>query len=105
VSAFCTFRSLAIAELSQSNILRNKTMLRLEEINQASAILEGIAFETPLVYSNYLSSRFDAKVYLKLENLQRTGSFKFRGAYHKLTKANKNTRHPWSEGRCGSLSR
>ena len=41
-------------------------MLRLEEISQASAILEGIAFETPLVYSNYLSSRFDARVYLKL---------------------------------------
>ena len=61
-------------------------MLHLEKINQAAAILEGIAFETPLVYSNYLSSRFDAKVYLKLENLQRTGSFKFRGAYHKLTK-------------------
>ena len=61
-------------------------MLRLEEINQAATILEDIAFETPLVYSNYLSSRFDAKVYLKLENLQRTGSFKFRGAYHKLTR-------------------
>jgi len=59
-------------------------MVKIDKINQAAEILRGVALETPLVYSNYLSRRFDARVYLKLENLQKTGSFKFRGAYHKL---------------------
>ena len=59
-------------------------MVKIDKINRAAEILKGVAFETPLVYSNYLSRRFDARVYLKLENLQKTGSFKFRGAYHKL---------------------
>ena len=40
--------------------------------------------KTPLLHSPILSSQFDADIYLKLENLQRTGSFKFRGAAHKL---------------------
>jgi len=61
-----------------------KAMVKIDKINRAAEILKGVAFETPLVYSNYLSRRFDARVYLKLENLQKTGSFKFRGAYHKL---------------------
>lgn len=61
-------------------------MATIEQINQAAGILQGVAFETPLVYSNYFSRRFEARIYLKLENLQRTGSFKFRGAYHKLAK-------------------
>ena len=59
-------------------------MAKIERINQAAEILRGVVYETPLVFSNYLSRRFDAQVHLKLENLQKTGSFKFRGAYHKL---------------------
>src|SRR5688572_24803529 len=39
---------------------------------------------TPLDYSPYFSERTGAKVYLKLENLQYTGSFKVRGAFNKL---------------------
>ena len=61
-------------------------MVKIDKINQAAEILKDITFVTPLVYSNYLSRQFGAKVYLKLENLQKTGSFKFRGAYHKLAK-------------------
>ena len=59
-------------------------MANIEQINRAAEILKDVVFKTPLVYSNYLSRRFNAKVHLKLENLQKTGSFKFRGAYHKL---------------------
>lgn len=40
--------------------------------------------ETPLDYSPYFSELTGAKVYLKLENLQHTGSFKLRGAFNKL---------------------
>lgn len=59
-------------------------MIKEESIHQAAEVLEGVAIRTPLVYSNYFSQKCDASVYLKLENLQKTGSFKFRGAYHKL---------------------
>jgi threonine dehydratase len=64
--------------------MRFRAMTKIERIYQAAEILRGVVYETPLVYSNYLSRRFDARVHLKLENLQKTGSFKFRGAYHKL---------------------
>ena len=40
--------------------------------------------ETPVVCSDWLSALTGAQVYLKLENLQQTGSFKPRGATHKL---------------------
>lgn len=42
------------------------------------------ALETPLRYSRYLSAQTGANVYLKLENLQETGSFKARGAANKI---------------------
>lgn len=42
---------------------------------------------TPLVYSPTLSQLFEAEIYLKLENLQKTGSFKIRGANYKLLKS------------------
>jgi threonine dehydratase len=61
-------------------------MVYLDAIELAAEILKDVAIMTPLVYSNHFSQRFEARIYLKLENLQRTGSFKFRGAYHKLTK-------------------
>jgi len=40
--------------------------------------------KTPLVHSNSLSEMFGAEIYLKAENLQKTGSFKVRGAFSKL---------------------
>jgi threonine dehydratase len=41
--------------------------------------------ETPIEYSRSFSERADADVYLKMEHLQRTGSFKTRGAYNKIS--------------------
>ena len=40
---------------------------------------------TPLEHSPYLSQLIDGDVYLKLDNIQKTGSFKFRGAVSKMT--------------------
>ena len=40
---------------------------------------------TPLEHSPYLSTIIDGDVYLKLDNIQKTGSFKFRGAVSKMT--------------------
>ena len=41
--------------------------------------------KTPLEHSPYLSNFIDGNVYLKLDNIQKTGSFKFRGAVSKMT--------------------
>ena len=40
--------------------------------------------ETPVEFSSYLSKKGNCNVYLKLENIQLSGSFKFRGAVNKL---------------------
>jgi threonine dehydratase len=59
-------------------------MVTLKEIEEASIILKEVVYKTPIVYSFSLSELTGTNVYLKLENLQRTGSFKIRGAYNKL---------------------
>ena len=51
---------------------------------RAAARIEGIVRETPLVRSTALSDATGAEVFLKLENLQHTGSFKLRGASNRL---------------------
>ena len=57
----------------------------LAEIEQARARLEGIARVTPVFGSETLSRLAGREVLLKAENLQRTGSFKIRGAVYKLS--------------------
>jgi threonine dehydratase len=54
------------------------------EILRARKNLEGIVYCTPLTYSKMLSEISGAEVYVKWENLQKTGSFKLRGAYNKI---------------------
>ncbi|MEM1403767.1 MAG: threonine/serine dehydratase [Pseudomonadota bacterium] len=55
-----------------------------EQAIAASKRLQGLVQETPLVFSPQFSEITGAKVWLKLENLQDTGSFKLRGASNKL---------------------
>ena len=59
-------------------------MIDLETITQAARLIKDHIFETPIIYSPTLSRRFDSHIYLKLENLQKTGSFKIRGATYKI---------------------
>jgi threonine dehydratase len=66
--------------------LEISAMVTLDDIQEAARVLDGVAIKTPLIFSTSFSRRAGAQVYLKLENLQKTGSFKFRGAYHKLGK-------------------
>src|SRR5882724_10144358 len=56
----------------------------LEDIRSAARRLEGAIEKTPLVHSRTLSRLTGAEVWLKLENLQFTASFKERGALNKL---------------------
>jgi threonine dehydratase len=54
------------------------------DIDAAAQVLRGVALRTPLIASPALDALTGARVFLKAETLQRTGSFKFRGAYNKL---------------------
>jgi threonine dehydratase len=54
------------------------------DVDAAARRLAGVALHTPLISSPVLDARTGGRVFLKAETLQRTGSFKFRGAYNKL---------------------
>ena len=65
------------------------TMTRLavptfDDLNAAARRLEGIAHRTPVLRSTSADESTGAQVFFKCENLQRTGAFKFRGAYNTL---------------------
>lgn len=62
----------------------NNLPLTIEDIREAQRVLKNNARLTPLVKSFYFSSLTGGEVLLKLENMQLTGSFKFRGAYNKI---------------------
>src|ERR1035441_8539242 len=55
------------------------------DIEAAAKRLYGEAVRTPLINAPVLDDRLGARVFLKAETLQRTGSFKFRGAYNKIS--------------------
>ncbi|MDZ7689411.1 MAG: threonine ammonia-lyase [Halobacteriales archaeon] len=60
-------------------------MIEIEDVEQAMERVEGVAERTPLRHSRTVSEATGADVHLKYENLQRTGSFKIRGAYNKMS--------------------
>ena len=59
-------------------------LISIDDIRRAAARLDGVAHRTPVFTSKTLDERTGARVFLKAENLQRVGAFKFRGAYNKL---------------------
>ena len=60
-------------------------MVEFSDVLAAARRLESVAHRTPVLTSRTLDERVGAKVYLKAENLQRVGAFKFRGAYNKIS--------------------
>jgi len=56
-----------------------------EEIESARNKIRRAILRTPMIYSDTFSKLTGKEVFLKLENLQKTGSFKIRGAYYKLS--------------------
>ncbi|WP_062307231.1 threonine ammonia-lyase [Demequina subtropica] len=58
----------------------------LARVEDAARALAGIAQRTPVDHASYFSELLGAPVHLKLENLQRTGSFKLRGATYRLSR-------------------
>ncbi|WAC54663.1 threonine ammonia-lyase [Gordonia sp. SL306] len=61
-------------------------LLTSAEIDDAGQALSGVMRRTPMVASRVLSERIGCEVWLKCENLQRTGSFKPRGAYLRISR-------------------
>lgn len=60
-------------------------MLTLEAFEEASKKVKEVTQETKLIYSPYFSSECGNEVWLKPENMQRTGAYKVRGAYYKIS--------------------
>src|SRR5260370_19073550 len=64
-----------------------------EEVAAASRRLQGVASRTPVQTSRTLDGELGAEVFLKCETLQRAGAFKFRGAYHAISRLSPAERH------------
>jgi threonine dehydratase len=58
--------------------------LTIDDVREAAAAIEGVTRPTPLIRSYRLGETAGTEVYYKPENLQRTGSFKIRGAFNKV---------------------
>lgn len=62
------------------------------DVEDAAKQLRGVAVRTPLLESQYLNERLGGRLLIKAEPLQVTGSFKFRGAYNRISRLNAEER-------------
>lgn len=60
--------------------------LSLADVRAAADRIAGVAHRTPVLTSRTLDERVGAQVFLKAENLQRIGAFKFRGAFNAISR-------------------
>ena len=70
------------------------TLPTYDDVIAAALRLEGQAHRTPVLHSRTADDRLGARVFFKCENFQRTGAFKFRGAFNALSKFSPAQRHP-----------
>ncbi len=68
--------------------------MTIKEIEQAAVRLRNVVHSIPVSSSHTFSRMSGAELYLKYENQQKTGSFKVRGAYNKISKLMENPDHP-----------
>jgi threonine dehydratase len=57
-----------------------------QNIDTAHSQIKNQIIQTPLISNDYINKKLNSKIFFKLENLQNTGSFKFRGASYKISK-------------------
>ncbi len=62
-----------------------ENVMTLKQFEAACEAVSRVTLDTKLVYSDYFSERTGGKVFLKPENMQRTGAYKVRGAYYKIS--------------------
>ena len=60
--------------------------ITVDDVRDAAARLDGVVHRTPVLRSRTLDELVGAQVYLKCENFQRMGAFKFRGAYNTVSR-------------------
>ncbi|MBO6755909.1 MAG: threonine/serine dehydratase [Roseibium sp.] len=70
----------------------SRSMVTRADIDAARRRIKDVAFKTPLLRFPVLDDAVDGTILIKPENLQRTGSFKFRGAYNCLSQIPEKTR-------------
>ena len=63
-----------------------------QDVVSASERIRGHAIRTPVMTSRTVNKEFDADVFFKCENFQRSGAFKFRGAFNALSKFDEHQR-------------
>ncbi|GAA2421720.1 threonine ammonia-lyase [Actinomadura vinacea] len=68
------------------------SLVSVDDIRAARTLLQDVVVPTPLMHSRALSEAIGGPVYLKCENLQRTGSFKIRGAYVRIARLSEGER-------------
>ena len=61
-------------------------VINAADVRDAAQLISGVAMRTPLLEYPELSARAGARVLVKFEGAQHTGSFKFRGAYNRLAR-------------------
>jgi threo-3-hydroxy-L-aspartate ammonia-lyase len=67
---------------TESWIMTDTPPVTLDDVRDAAAQIKGVAHRTPVLRSRTLDALAGAEVFLKCENFQRVGAFKFRGAYN-----------------------
>jgi len=67
-------------------------LVTLDAVRDAAERIAGVTHVTPVQRSRALSERVGSEVFLKCENLQRTGSFKLRGAYNRISRLTEEER-------------
>ena len=67
-------------------MLDASTLPTFDDVLAAAARLQGHAHRTPVLQSRTLNAQLGAQVFIKCENFQRMGAFKFRGGFNALSR-------------------
>ena len=73
--------------------MEKQALPQFSDIIAAVQVLANDVKETPLEHSKSFSKMADCNIFMKMENLQATGSFKVRGAYHKIARLTGDLSH------------
>ena len=81
--------------------MTSNSLPTIEDVKAAAKRLAGLSVETPLIEHPVLNERTSGRIFLKAENLQRVGAFKFRGAYNAISQIDR-TVYPGGAVACSS---
>ena len=85
-------KKIRIYNIKEQRKADDRTMMTLDQFEEASERVKEVILPTNLIYSEYYSAQTGAKVYLKPENMQYTGAYKVRGAYYKISTLSEDQR-------------